>query len=226
MDIRAIIFDVDGTLFTSDAIVLSAYAGAITEYNAAHDATLPVPTLSAILNQLGNPGRVLLKNLFPDLPERSALALSAQIRKRLIQFIHEGKGRLFPYVRETLGLLHAQGYLLRVASNGNKDYIQAVLDHYRLTDFFGPFIGLDNADLKDKGDILNLYKSLLSLHDREMVMVGDRRSDLEAALKTGCFFLGLPGGHGSAEELKHPTSILLTDFSQVPEAVANLRDSD
>src|SRR3989339_470533 len=209
MNIRAIIFDMDGTLFTSEALLLPAYAEAIDEYNTAHSVALAIPTLSTILNQIGNPSRLILKNLFPELPERTAISLSGQIRKKLIHLIREGKGRLLPYVRETLGLLHAQGYFLRVASNGDKEYVQSILDHYRLTDFFGPFVELDHADLKDKGDILNLYKSLLSLHDREMVMVGDRRSDLEAAIKAGCFFIGLPSGHGTLSELKHPVTVLL-----------------
>jgi phosphoglycolate phosphatase len=222
MRIKLVICDLDGTLFTSDAIVYQAYQAAVAEFNQAGRIQLTTPSLPVILGQIGNPVRSIYKSLFPELDKEQAMALGHRIRKHLIDAIHLGQGRLLPEVAEILAALSDAGIELRVASNGHKDYVEAVIAHYGLKGLFGPTVYLNHADLQDKGDILNLYKSLLGIQTFEMVMVGDRKSDLDAAQKASCHFIGIAGGHGLKAELDFPGVRLIQRFDELPMALAQI----
>jgi phosphoglycolate phosphatase len=222
MSIKLIVFDLDGTLFTSDVIVHIAYRDGVEEFNLARKTQIPVPSLDAILSQIGNPGKAIYKALFPGVEERFLPDLGQTIRRHLIKDIRKGKGRLFPGVKETLSSLADSGFELRIASNGHKDYVEAVMAQYALSGLFGPPVFLNNGDLRDKGDILNLYKSLLNVHDNQVVMVGDRRSDLDAARKAGCHFIGITIGHGVEGEISGPGVLLVDRFEDIPAALAKI----
>lgn len=223
MSIRLIAFDVDGTLFTSEAIVHDAYRDALDRFAPARNGAWPVPSTRTILDQIGKTSGQILKNLFPAITPSETHELGHLIRKNLIRLIHDGRGSLLHGVEDTLRALQISGYQLRLASNGNPNYVEAIVTHYRLDRFFGPFVAVDGQDTRDKGDVLNTYKSLLGVHDRELCMVGDRESDLNAARKAGCHFIGLLCGHGSPAELDAPEAVLLKSFVEIPMALARLK---
>ena len=225
MNIQLIVFDLDGTLFTSDAIVHKAYEQGVEEFNASHSTNFQAPTLAEILNQIGNPTHNVYKILFPGLDKDDLPSLINSIRSRLIAAIQADKGQLLPGVLETLTFLADSGLRMRVASNGHKDYIEAVLAHYKLSPFFGPPVFLNHEDVKDKGDILNLYKSLIGIHDSEMIMVGDRKSDYIAAQKAECHFIGITSGHGTKEEIDLPGALLINNFNELHGAIREINRS-
>jgi phosphoglycolate phosphatase len=225
MLIKLIVFDLDGTLFTSGTIVHLAYQKGVEEFNRIKQTRISVPSSTAILGQIGNPGKVIYKTLFPGVGEKLLPELGHTIRKHLIEDVRHGKGRLFPGVRETLAVLSDSGYQLRVASNGHKDYVEAVLVQYGLSALFGPPVFLNSADLRDKGDIINLYKSILGVASGETVMVGDRGSDREAAQKAGCHFIGITMGHGGKDEIDGPDALLADRFEDIPLLLAKINIS-
>ncbi|MBL8028548.1 MAG: HAD family hydrolase [Fibrobacteres bacterium] len=223
MKIKLLAFDVDGTLFTSEAILHRAYTEAISDYNSSSGSKLKTPELNEILSQIGNPGRKIFRNLFPDMDSRDYAQLGCLVRERLIFDINEGNGTLYSNVYETIEHFHKVGFSLRIASNGGKDYVEAVVKYYGIEKFFGPLVSLDGEGIKDKGDILNTYKSVTGIRSYEMVMIGDRKSDLLAARKAGCPFIGFTGGHGSYDEIKEIDSILFDDFSKLPDIIKVLQ---
>lgn len=222
MRVKLVVFDLDGTLFTSDNIVHKAYESAICDFNRTQGLALSVPTQEQILNQIGNPGKTIFRTLFPSLDVGQLPALGQAIRGRLITAIRADQGRLLSGVKETLISLAENGLEMRIASNGHKDYIEAVMSNYHLSPLFGPPVYLNQGDIKDKGDILNLYKSLLGLHDDEMIMVGDRLADYQAAQKAGCPFIGITIGHGTREELLKPGAHLIDHFEDLPKTIAEV----
>jgi phosphoglycolate phosphatase len=223
MKIKLLAFDVDGTLFTSEAILHRAYSEAIAHYNNNSGSTIEVPAINDILAQMGNPGKKIFKTLFPNMDSKDYGHLSTLVREHLIYDINDGSGKLYDDVYETIEFFFKTGYSLRIASNGGKNYVEAVAKHYGIDKFFGPIVSLDGESINDKGDILNTYKSVTGIRSWEMVMIGDRKSDLLAARKAGCPFIGFTGGHGSFQEINEVDSILFDSFSTLPEIIAVLQ---
>lgn len=220
MKIKAFVFDVDGTLFSSDEIVAPAYFEAVKTFNAQTRLSLLAPTAREVLDKIGKPAPVILKNLFPDITQEQQITLGQSARSHLIRLILEGGARLYPGVLKTLYRLKSGGIALKTASNGNPDYLDAIYSYYGLYEFFGEVMSIYDAGLKDKGDILLRYQERLNLMPEEMVMVGDRLSDLEAAKKAGCRFIGVAYGHGGASEL-HGTFPMLDQFDKLPALIAS-----
>jgi phosphoglycolate phosphatase len=221
MKIKAIIFDVDGTLFSSHGIIHEAYAAAINKFNNRHKNQVDLPSVDTILHQIGNPVSVIFNNLFPALSDEERTELSTQSRNNLIQAILDSKGLLYPGVKDTVPVLAQLGYALRLASNGKADYVNAITKHYGLAEHFGPFIDLNGKDIQDKGDVLNVHKSILNVKGSEMVMVGDRIHDMEAAEKAECRFIGVSYGHGAHSELKG-AAIVIDRFSKLLDGLPRL----
>lgn len=220
MKLKLAVFDVDGTIFSSDAIVEPAYAAAVATLNREKDLLLKAPSRKEILDQIGRPAPVILQNLFPNLEEEHRTRLGKEARAHLIRMIREGRALLYPGVRETLSVLSARGLMLRAASNGNPDYLDAIFTHYGLYAFFGELTSIYDEGLKDKGDILNFFRLKYYLAPDEMIMVGDRVNDLEAAKKAGCPFIGVSYGHGGHSELKD-VPLLAHRFEAIPELIGS-----
>src|SRR3989339_1327870 len=201
MDIRAIIFDVDGTLFSSAHIVEPAYAEAVALLSKQLGIRLNAPDQKTIMEQIGRPAHLILKNLFPELDDNALADMGQATRVALIRLIHAGKGLLYPHVKEVLTRFSSTGLLLRTASNGNSDYLEAVLSHYDLHSLLGKAVTIYEPGLQDKGDILLHYQAQFGLAPEQMVMVGDRINDWDAARKAKCHFIGVAYGHALAEEL-------------------------
>src|SRR3989339_504603 len=221
MMIKTIVCDMDGTLFSSENMVGEAYARAVRAFNREFSRRMRIPTTEVIMREIGRPVEEILKIIFPQLKDSERAFIRTLSRKYLVDLIKEDKGLVYPSVKETIAILKQMGYNLKLASNGGTAYINAILDHYHLSPIFGPFITLNNENLKDKGDVLNLHKSILGLMADEMVMVGDRLQDAQAAEKAGCRFIGVTYGHGTIRELKSAVKIIRS-FHELPNAIVTL----
>jgi phosphoglycolate phosphatase-like HAD superfamily hydrolase len=213
---------VDGTLFSSDHILSPAYAAAVAAFNAAFGRNVPVPSLRRILEQIGRPSPVIMDNLFPELNENERAWISSASRANLINLIRQGRAFIYPGVPETLAGMKKNGLLLKTASNGNPDYLHAVYDAYGFHEFFGKMKTIYDPGLSDKGDILARYLAEFSLQAGEMAMVGDRLSDLEAAQKAGCRFIGVTYGHADESEFRD-VPFRAERFDLLPGLVASLQ---
>lgn len=217
--IKLIAFDVDGTLFSSEAILGRAYKEAVAEFNSLRHTNFAIPDTDKVLSLVGNTGKQIFKVLFPEMVKEDYPLFGNTVRKRLIEDIHFGRGKLYDGVMETLHKLKARGFELRMASNGHKDYVNAIASFYSMRSLFGPIIAVDNIDIFDKADILNTLKSAREIHSNEMVMVGDRKADLLAAQSCGCKFIGISYGHGDLDEITSSDSIIIHDFKKLLEII-------
>ncbi|MCO6705022.1 HAD hydrolase-like protein, partial [Streptomyces sp. CHB9.2] len=72
------------------------------------------------------------KKLLPGANEEAVRAADAFLLENEIALLKEKVTDLYPGVRETLEQLHAKGIPLFVASNGQKEYIEAICQEYAL----------------------------------------------------------------------------------------------
>jgi len=220
---RALIaFDLDGVLYSAEPFLEAAYREAIANVNRERPGSFPrVPSTQEILAHVGWPVTVILARLFPN-AERAAIDLmNAETLRVICTHVLRGAGIVFPNVAETLARLQQSDYLLTVASNGRRPYIEAVLTANALATYFTDLIAVDQTRFKEKADLLRAYVIRHDAAPARLVMIGDRASDVEAAAAVGCHFIGCDYGHGHRDEIEAagPT---ISSFDQLPEAIARV----
>jgi phosphoglycolate phosphatase len=214
-----IAFDLDGVLYSSEPFLGEAYREAIANVNARRSNSFPrVPTTREILDHVGWPVTVILERLFPDIDATAVDLLYAETLQVICAHVARREGTLFDGVAETLAGLRRSGLLLAVASNGRQRYIETVLSTYSIARHFLDLITIESATVKDKAGVLGAYLERQGVAPAQLVMVGDRSSDVEAAAAVGCHFIGCDYGHGYRDEIEGagPT---VSAFDQLPAAI-------
>jgi phosphoglycolate phosphatase len=131
-----------------------------------------------------------------------------------------------PYdgVVEMLDGLKKSGKKLYVATSKPDFMAKRVLDHFGLTGYFS-FIGGASEDgvREKKDDVIRYVMECCKLNEKEtIVMVGDRRHDIEGAHKVGLEAVGVLYGYGSQPELEGAGADWITET--VPETARVLKN--
>ena len=195
MTIRAVLFDLDGTLVDS----LHDLADAVNHVRSVFSCQ-PL-TMDAVRAKVGKGARNLLQQALPD-------ATDTDIDRALNLFIHYNrqhiadKTRLYPGMLETLHQLAAHSIKLAVITNKNEDLSRLLLQTLGVDDLFETICGGDTYPDK-KPSPLPLLKvaEKMGSHVHECVMVGDSINDIEAGQRAGIASIGCTWGYGIIDEL-------------------------
>ncbi|EPG67332.1 HAD family hydrolase [Leptospira wolffii] len=215
--IRALAFDVDGTLFSSEGIILETYAEAIRRFSEISGTPIQIPDRDRIMLEIGKPVKTIFLNLVPQLKESERDQISDSVLELLVSKIKSGKGEFYPNVYETVSSLKKKGYLILAASNGRRPYIETIFEVSGILSLFDSILVLDNQGLNTKADLVAKYLKDLSLEPDELLMIGDRNSDHEAARKNGSPFAFCAFGHAPEGEIPDWEVVLakLSDLDSV-----------
>lgn len=209
----AILFDVDGTLFETESVLDEAFNQSFQEAVERGIYTGRVPKVEEFHACLG----MLLEDIWPKLtPEATEVAIDF-INTRLadleVEGLRNGKGRLFPGVKETLESLHKKGIRLFTASNGLEDYVKGVVKYCGLERFVERAYSAGELKTASKTD---LVKFIIEEHQLENPwMVGDRSSDVEAGKGNGLFVVGCGfSTYKNPDELKD-ADVIISEFNEI-----------
>ncbi|MCE9500172.1 MAG: HAD hydrolase-like protein, partial [Leptospira sp.] len=108
--IRLLAFDIDGTIFSSEEIILPVYKEAIANYIKKSNIKIPVPTQERIMLEIGKPVKTIFKNLLPELPEPERDKISDDVLRLLCEKIRNGEGHVYPNVFESVKSLREKGF--------------------------------------------------------------------------------------------------------------------
>jgi phosphoglycolate phosphatase len=193
--IKMIAFDMDGTIFSSEQIILPTYQEAIENFINASGLKIRVPTQEQIMLQIGKPVKVIFSNLMPELSVENRDKISDDVLVILSNKVANRGGHIYEGVVDTIQYLKDSGFILVAASNGRRLYIETILKTANVLQHFEDILVLDYQTMKTKGDILDVYKNKYRLRGSEILMVGDRDSDREAATQIGSYFAVCKYGH-------------------------------
>ncbi|TGK39361.1 HAD family hydrolase [Leptospira gomenensis] len=199
--LQALAFDVDGTLFSSEEIILEVYKDAIEHFSRTSGIPIELPSRERIMLEIGKPVKTIFLNLLPQLEESQRDSISDSVLRFLCQRIRSGEGEFYPKVKETIESLAKKGFRILAASNGRRPYVETILDVAGVLPLFDPILVLDNDRIKTKGGILKEYVKLYGLEPEKILMIGDRLSDYEAARQNGCPFAFCAYGHAPSGEI-------------------------
>jgi len=223
-DIRAIIFDKDGTLFDFEA-TWSAWARSLLLDLAAGDSDRAERLGEAIgfdfarsrfaessLVIAGTPGEIA-EALLPHVPGASPLTLVARMNALAAVAPQAEAVPLAPL----LGTLRGQGLRLGVATNDAEGPARAHLDTAGVLGMFDFIAGFDSGHgAKPAPGQLLAFAEQMGLRPAEVAMVGDSRHDLHAARAAGMAAVAVLSGIAGSAELQPYADVVLPDIGHLP----------
>lgn len=212
---EAIVFDMDGTLFQTETLLIPAYHKLFDVLRAEGLFEGDTPPEERILNSLGMLLDEIWMNVMPEASEATRLRADELLLELEVEGLKLGNHALYPQVKETLQALYEQGARLFVASNGLEDYVKGVAGAHEIMPLFE---GVYSAGEYSTPSKVNLLEILLTKHHISHAwMVGDRSSDVEAGKKNGQTVIGCAyAGFGREDEL-HGSDAVIMDFTQLLE---------
>jgi phosphoglycolate phosphatase len=183
---RLIVFDWDGTLADSAAIIVEAIQ------RACADLGLPVPTDSAARYVIGLGLHDALRHVAPTLAEKDYPQLSARYRVHYMN--RDQEIPLFAGAEALLSVLNARGHLLAVATGKSRRGLDRALEQAGIGRYFVATRCADEGFPKPNPDmLLHLIDSAGAARD-ETLMIGDTTHDLILAANAGVDAVGVAYG--------------------------------
>ncbi len=201
-----ILFDLDGTLYSSRDILPDAYRTGIEVFNQKQNQSVEVPGDDAIFNQVGKPPDDIYENLFPELSVEDRPVLQQEIFTDLLRRIQDGEGTLYEGTRDVLAEL-SKSRSIGLVTNAQTKYMKNVLSTHDLKDFFGLTLCNDDAPNGRKEEIVAQQLEHFEVPKSRTVLVGDRISDRRAAETHDIEFIGCRFGYGSPDVFKNVPSL-------------------
>ncbi len=196
-----IIFDLDGTLYSSKATTVGALECAVRDINERHGLNIPQPTEAKVMGGVGNTREDYVHGVLPSVPDEHVDEVADLIWHWEHKLIEGGKGSLFPGILGGLAGLKTMGYELAVATNAGTSYMNFVLDYFDIRKYFSETWCAGEQSAGDKGDLITGIIQRLDILPRRAVMIGDRSSDIHAAKKAGVWSVGCTWGFAWSTEL-------------------------
>ncbi|MNB68721.1 Haloacetate dehalogenase H-2 [compost metagenome] len=210
---EAIIFDMDGTLFQTESLLLPAYHKMFDILREEGLYSGPTPPEERILSGLGQLLSEIWKNVLPDVDEAVHRRASEILMKLEIEGLEAGISTLYPGVEGTLRKLKERGVRLFVCSNGLEDYIHSIVTVHRLQDVFEGLYSAGGQGTSTKVQLLRLLLDHFGIG--KAWMVGDRSSDVQAGKENGQTVIGCGyAGFGRDEELKG-SDVIISSFDEL-----------
>jgi HAD superfamily hydrolase (TIGR01509 family) len=193
--VRAVIFDIDGTLIDSVDLHAQAWQDILLRYGVKTD-------FQAVRDQIGKGGDKLMRVF---LSEQQIARRGKQIeseRAKLFRRKYLRQVRPFPGLLDLFERLRKDGIKIALASSAKDDELQV----YKKITGIGPYLDAkissdDVTHSKPDRDIFMAAKQKIGFDARDIIAIGDTRYDAESAGKAGMSTVGLLSGGSTAKTL-------------------------
>ncbi len=193
-----ILFDLDGTLTDPKVGICTCAQYALKAFD------IEEPDLDKLEPFIGPP----LKDSFMQyygLSEEQALVAIEKYRER---FSVTGKfeNKIYEGIPALLSDLKDYGYHLAVASSKPECFVKDILNHFNIAKYFEVIVGSElDGERVEKAEVIHEALNQLfhygKIRKDQVVMIGDRKFDVEGAKDMGVASIAVTYGYGSREEL-------------------------
>jgi len=193
MQIKLIIFDLDGTLVDTSGDITNALNYALKPYG------LRDLTVEDTIKMVGEG----ITRLIEKILENERIQMRDTVIKRFLDYYSEHLvdfSTLYPHVRETLEKLN--GYKKAVISNKREYLSTRLLDKLDLLKYFDLVVGSDTTSERKPSAIPVIYVfTKLGVNPDESIIVGDSNYDIEAGKKAGLKTVAVTYGYRERQYL-------------------------
>lgn len=214
-DIRALAFDLDGTLVDSAPGLAEAIDRTL------KDLSLPVAGLARVSTWIGNGADIMMSRALtfalgrepqPD-EQHDARAL---FDKHYADTVDAGS-TLFPQVKQTLTALQATGLPLAIVTNKPTPFVAPLLQSLGIAEAFSLIIGGDDVPVKKPHPAaIFLVLGTFGVLPDQLLFVGDSRNDIQAAQAAGVPNVGMTYGYNYGESIaSSQPNVTLDSFDQL-----------
>ena len=192
MKFESLIFDIDGTLWDSRALVAEGYNQQLREEGMEEscvDAERLRPLFGKVMTAIADA-------LFPQLPQAERYGLMERCMERENRYLAENPCRIgYPGIEEALEYL-AKHHRLFIVSNSQKGYPELCMEKLGLTGLFQGHLCYGDTGTEKGLTIRTLMKNY---QITDAVYIGDTLADQQAADLAGIGFIWCSYGFGKPE---------------------------
>ena len=194
--IKAVIFDIDGTLLDSNDSHADSFVKAFKRY--AKD--VPFAELKCLIGMGADD--ILGKYLSEQEIEKFGGELK-EFRKQTFLKDYLPKLEVFPIVTELFERLEADGMQTALASSASEEELEEYREKLKISHLYEAETNADDADnAKPEPDIfLAAFDKLKNVEKENVLVIGDTPYDAEAAGKAGLKIIGVESGGWTREKL-------------------------
>jgi len=207
---KAIIFDMDGTLFQTNLILGSALEITFDELRKSGLWSEKTP-IEKYREIMGVPLSVVWEKLCPGHAVEIREKSNEFFQDQLIQLIRSNRGALYPSTEKVLEAL-SEKYTLFIASNGQAKYLKAIVDTFALKRFIINTYSIQMIPSGNKSDLIRKVIEENNIHIG--AVVGDRSSDIHAAKDNKLLAVGVNFGFAQEFELQN-ADIIVNDLNSL-----------
>ena len=190
---KAILFDLDGTLTNNGEGIINCASLALEHYG------LPVPSREEMRVFVGPP----LHDTFVKfgVPAEEAAKAVEVYRSRYIP-IGMFENEVYPGIEEMLRKLQAQGHRLYVATSKPEWMAEKILEHFGLSTYFTRICGASMDTSRSSKSAVIAYLLDQCRDVSEAIMVGDTAYDVTGAKAHGIPTIGVSWGFGTVADMQ------------------------
>ena len=227
MTIKAVIFDLDGTIvaFNLDYKALRA-------------------EVRGYLIKMGVPSSVLSikENMFDMLKKADLLLTNAGKPASFIREIREeslrladkyeaeaaGQTSLLPGAVETLKTLRKKGLKIALCTNNSNKSTQLILERFKLTEYFDATLPRDHVNqMKPSPEHCEAAVKALNVSVSDAVFVGDSPIDIQSAKELKAIAVGLPTGISTQQQLvEQGANYIITSIVDLPILIESINEAE
>jgi len=190
---RAVIFDLDGTLWDSTKQVCEIWNTVFKEEK------IPLITVDTVMGCMGKTNEEISRILFQGLAETEQNRIMDRCAEEEVKYFYQHGAVLYEGVDQMLHELK-EFYDLYIVSNCQNGYVQSFLHSHGFEDCFKD-IEMSGRTGKSKAENIRLIMERNRIN--EAVYVGDTVSDQNAAVKAGIPFIYAEYGFGNVNHQKY-----------------------
>lgn len=207
-NIKAVVFDLDGTLTDSIGQIIDCTWATFDFYR------LERPDARAVMSTIGLELSEALTSLLPDDMKEQGDKVTAQYREIFMAHKEFWIDRLFDGIEPLLRTLRDQNILIGYASGRSTKGIHRTLDATVLGDYCDGICGGSEVPSKPDPKMMYLLCQRLNIEPKNAFGVGDSALDIRMYKNSGSYSLGVQSGVYSGDALmKLQPDMLLPDIS-------------
>jgi phosphoglycolate phosphatase-like HAD superfamily hydrolase len=195
MPLKAVFFDIDGTLVDSNEFHVMAWQEAL------HGHGYPV-TSEDLRIQIGKGADQLIPALLPNLGEDTQKAMASR-HGEIFHTRYLKQVKPFPHASDLIEILHAKGKQIILASSADRAEVDYYVQLLKINTMLTATVSNDDVESsKPAGDIFAAaLAQVFPMAASETLAIGDTPYDVESALRSNIKTVALRSGGFSGETL-------------------------